>query len=93
MKVFNIKLSTIEEVRQFVNNVSKYDYEIDLKSGRYVVEYAKLDTMYQLSQATIKIIGPIEKPNSNIKLFEKTSLFFYIVKNLYKLWKQLFFKC
>ena len=38
MKVFNIRLSTIEEVRNFVNIVSKYDYEIDLKSGRYVVD-------------------------------------------------------
>ena len=38
MKVFNIRLSTIEEVRNFVNIVSKYDFEIDLKSGRYVVD-------------------------------------------------------
>ena len=38
MKVFYIRLSTIEQVRNFVNIVSKYDYEIDLKSGRYVVD-------------------------------------------------------
>ena len=32
MKVFNIRLSTIEEVRNFVNIVSKYDYVVDAKS-------------------------------------------------------------
>ena len=31
----NIKLSTIDDVRTFVNTVSKYDADIDLKSGRY----------------------------------------------------------
>ncbi len=48
MKVFNIKLSTIEEVRQFVNNVSKYDYEIDLKSGRYVVDAKSIMGIFSL---------------------------------------------
>ena len=48
MKVFNIRLSTIEEVRNFVNNVSKYDYEIDLKSGRYVVDAKSIMGIFSL---------------------------------------------
>ena len=48
MKVFNIRLSTIEEVRNFVNIVSKYDYEIDLKSGRYVVDAKSLMGIFSL---------------------------------------------
>ena len=38
MKSVKIKLSTIADVRDFVNIVSKSDTEIDLTSGRYVVD-------------------------------------------------------
>ena len=48
MKVFNIRLSTIEEVRNFVNIVSKYDSEIDLKSGRYVVDAKSIMGIFSL---------------------------------------------
>ena len=48
MKVFNIRLSTIEEVRNFVNIVSKYDYEIDLTSGRYVVDAKSIMGIFSL---------------------------------------------
>ncbi len=48
MKVFNIRLSTIEEVRNFVNIVSKYEYEIDLKSGRYVVDAKSIMGIFSL---------------------------------------------
>lgn len=48
MKTFNIKLSTIEEVRMFVNEVSRCDYEIDLKSGRYVVDAKSIMGIFSL---------------------------------------------
>ena len=48
MKVFNIRLSTIEEVRNFVNIVSKYDFDIDLKSGRYVVDAKSIMGIFSL---------------------------------------------
>ncbi|MCR5353362.1 MAG: HPr family phosphocarrier protein [Clostridiales bacterium] len=48
MKTFNIKLSTIENVKDFVNIVSKYDYEIDLKSGRYVVDAKSIMGIFSL---------------------------------------------
>ena len=38
MKTVNIKLSLAENVKQFVNIVNKYPYEIDLRSGRHVVD-------------------------------------------------------
>ena len=48
MKTINIKLSTIENVKDFVNIVSKYDYEIDLKSGRYVVDAKSIMGIFSL---------------------------------------------
>lgn len=48
MKVVNIKLSTIEEVKKFVNTVSLFDYDIDLKSGRYVVDAKSIMGIFSL---------------------------------------------
>lgn len=48
MKTFFIKLSTIEEVRSFVNAVSKCDYDIDLKSGRYVIDAKSIMGIFSL---------------------------------------------
>ena len=48
MKVVNIKLSTIEQVREFVNVVSSFDGEIDLKSGRYVVDAKSIMGIFSL---------------------------------------------
>lgn len=48
MKVVNIKLSTIEEVKKFVNTVSLYDCDIDLKSGRYVVDAKSIMGIFSL---------------------------------------------
>ena len=38
MTTFTVLLGSINDVKTFVNIVSKYDYEIDLSSGRYVVD-------------------------------------------------------
>ena len=38
MKSVTIQLNTINDVKQFVNIVSKCDYDVDLISGRYAVD-------------------------------------------------------
>ena len=38
MKTISIKLPLAENVKAFVNVVSKYPYDIDLRAGRYVVD-------------------------------------------------------
>ena len=38
MKTFNIILNSINDVKNFVNIVNKYDFDIDLISDRYVVD-------------------------------------------------------
>ena len=48
MKTFYIKLSTIEDVKKFVNTVSLYDCDIDLKSGRYVVDAKSIMGIFSL---------------------------------------------
>ena len=38
MKSVPIKLSFAEEVKAFVNTVNRYNYEVDLRAGRHVVD-------------------------------------------------------
>lgn len=38
MVEFKVKISTIDDVKKFVNAVSKYDFDVDLISGRYAID-------------------------------------------------------
>lgn len=44
----NISLSTISDVKNFVNIVSKYDFEVDLTSGRYVIDAKSIMGIFSL---------------------------------------------
>jgi len=48
MKSFNILLKSINDVKDFVNIANKYDYDIDLSSGRYVVDAKSIMGIFSL---------------------------------------------
>lgn len=48
MKTVDIKLSSIEDVRKFVDIVSKYEIDIDLSSGRYIVDAKSIMGIFSL---------------------------------------------
>ena len=48
MKTVSIKLSLAENVKSFVNIVNKYPYEIDLRSGRHVVDAKSILGIFSL---------------------------------------------
>lgn len=48
MKTFNLILSSINDVKDFVNAVSKYDFDVDLTSGRYVVDAKSIMGIFSL---------------------------------------------
>lgn len=48
MKTVNIKLTMAENVKKFVNIVSKYPYEIDIRSGRHVVDAKSILGIFSL---------------------------------------------
>ena len=55
MKSINIRLNTIADVRDFVNIVSKSEIEVDLKSGRYVVDGKSIMGIFSLD-----LLAPIK---------------------------------
>ncbi len=48
MKTFNIQLNSINDVKIFVNTVNKYSFDIDLTSGRYVVDAKSIMGIFSL---------------------------------------------
>ena len=48
MKTFNIMLKTINDVKDFVNAIAKYDFDVDLISGRYVVDAKSIMGIFSL---------------------------------------------
>ncbi|MBQ7760741.1 MAG: HPr family phosphocarrier protein [Clostridia bacterium] len=48
MKKVVINLASIQDVREFVDTVTKYDMEIDLSSGRYIVDAKSIMGIFSL---------------------------------------------
>ncbi|MEF9853362.1 MAG: HPr family phosphocarrier protein [Hydrogenoanaerobacterium sp.] len=48
MKEVTILLSTINDVKVFVNSVSKYDFDVDLVSGRYAIDAKSIMGIFSL---------------------------------------------
>lgn len=49
MKEFNIVLNSIDTVKDFVNIVAKYNFDVDLTSGRYVVDAKSIMGIFSLN--------------------------------------------
>ena len=48
MKSFEILLSSINDIKIFVNIVNKYEFDVDLTSGRYVVDAKSIMGIFSL---------------------------------------------
>lgn len=69
MTTANIRLNTLEDVRNFVNIVTRYETDIDLCSGRYVVDAKSIMGIFSLD-----LLSPIKltaQSDDVSKLFEE----------------------
>ena len=48
MKTVHISLNSIDKVKAFVNDISKYDFDFDLVSGRYVIDAKSIMGIFSL---------------------------------------------
>ncbi len=48
MKTVSISLNSIDKVKAFVNDISKYDFDFDLISGRYVIDAKSIMGIFSL---------------------------------------------
>ena len=48
MKTVKISLNSIDKVKSFVNDITKFDYDFDLASGRYVIDAKSIMGIFSL---------------------------------------------
>ena len=48
MKTVMISLNSIDKVKSFVNDISRFDYDFDLISGRYVIDAKSIMVIFSL---------------------------------------------
>lgn len=56
MKELNLKFDTINDVKDFVNSTSKYDFDVDLVSGRYAVDAKSIMGIFSLDLSKVLTI-------------------------------------
>ena len=48
MKTVKISLNSIDKVKAFLNDITKFDYDFDLVSGRYVIDAKSIMGIFSL---------------------------------------------
>ena len=48
MKTVKISLNSIDKVKSFVNDITRFDYDFDLISGRYVIDAKSIMGIFSL---------------------------------------------
>ena len=48
MKTVQISLNSIDKVKAFVNTITRFDYDFDLISGRYVIDAKSIMGIFSL---------------------------------------------
>ena len=48
MKTVQISLKSIDKVKSFVNDITKFDHDFDLVSGRYVIDAKSIMGIFSL---------------------------------------------
>lgn len=73
---YKISLAAINDVKDFVNTVMKYDFDIDLVSGRYAVDAKSIMGIFSLDLSKpIELNAHTDDPGNFVNDIEK-----YIVK-------------
>ena len=71
-----IRLSSIQDVRTFVDTVTKYTIDIDLSSGRYVVDAKSIMGIFSLDLLSpIKLSAQTDKEEEIKKLMDDLKAF------------------
>ena len=72
MKKIQITLTSIQDIRKFVNEVTLLDYEVDLEQGRYIVDAKSIMGIFALDTLS---------PITLVAHSDNTDEFFARIKN------------
>ncbi len=73
MKEIKIKLSNVQDIREFVNVIILADYDVDLVQGRYVIDAKSIMGIFSLDLLSpIKLVAHTENADA---IFAKLTKF------------------
>lgn len=68
MKHYVVKLESVDRVKEFVNIVSKIDGDVDLASGRYIIDAKSIMGIFSLNLSKsidLNIHGDVDENTEN----------------------------
>ena len=72
MTTVTISLQAINDVKEFVNIVMRFDFDVDLVSGRYAIDAKSIMGIFSLDLSKpIKLQAHTEDPEALIKAIQK----------------------
>ncbi|MGB9679730.1 MAG: HPr family phosphocarrier protein [Thermoanaerobacteraceae bacterium] len=71
MKEFKIKLTSIESVKNFVEKMAKYPFEIDVTSGRYVIDAKSIMGLFSLNLENELVLVPHTNDEESLNKIKK----------------------
>ncbi|MEE1314718.1 MAG: HPr family phosphocarrier protein [Faecalimonas sp.] len=74
MKTVQVSLNSIDKVKSFVNDITKFDFDFDLISGRYVIDAKSIMGIFSLDLSkpiTLDIHADNESVEPVLGLLEK----------------------
>ena len=78
-----ISLQAINDVKDFVNTVMLFNYDIDLVSGRYAVDAKSIMGIFSLDLSKpIKLQAHTEDPEALIKAIDKFIVKYVVIQRL-----------
>lgn len=67
-----IQLNAINDVKEFVNTVMRFNYDIDLVSGRYAIDAKSIMGIFSLDLSKpIELVAHTEDPDKLVKAISK----------------------
>ncbi|MBS6194937.1 MAG: HPr family phosphocarrier protein [Clostridiales bacterium] len=71
MKTIYVELSSIDKVKNFVNDISKVDGDFDLISGRYVIDAKSIMGIFSLDLTKPLQLNVRTNGNENLEFLKK----------------------
>ena len=72
MKTVKISLNSIDKVKSFVNDITKFDVDFDLVSGRYVIDAKSIMGIFSLDlSSSLKLLADTEDAAAIDEAFQK----------------------
>ena len=66
MKTVKISLNSIDKVKSFVNDITKFDVDFDLVSGRYVIDAKSIMGIFSLDLSKPLDLNIIQRDEHNL---------------------------